>query len=149
MTSPFTPRWTPREPPLQAVAVAAVTTGPAGPAARALAAAVVEGLDDGRTARLRAVHCADWLIVLSDDPAGADLPWADGVRWLGHDSGLLLPTHLTVRPAPGLVARAAARQVPETHGLLVLLPGLLLSAPRPRRPVTGEQLRQFPQGDRT
>ncbi|WP_459179345.1 bpX5 domain-containing protein [Streptomyces sp.] len=141
--SPWTPRWTPREPPLPAVAAAA-----SGPAARALAAAVIAGRDDGSTARLRAAHAADWLVVLSDDPAGADLPWADGVHWLGRDSGLLVPTHLTLQPDPGLVARAAARHVPDAPTLVVLLPGLLLSTPTPRRPVATEQLRQLLQGER-
>ncbi|MFI1394655.1 hypothetical protein [Streptomyces sp. NPDC020681] len=132
----FAPRWTPREPPLPAVAAAAQ-----GAAARALADAVRDGLDDGRTSRLRAARADDgWLIVLSDDPAGADLPWADGVHWLGMDSGLLLPAHLAVRPDAALVAHAVARRVPDTHTLLALLPGHLLSAPVPRRPVRKEQL---------
>lgn len=119
-----------------------------GPVVHALAAAVIAGLDDSRTSRLRAAHAEGWLIVLSDDPAGSDLPWADGIHWLGHDSGLLVPTHLTLRPDPGLVARAAARQVPDAHTLVVLLPGLLLSAPKPQRPVAEEQLRPLLRKDR-
>ncbi|MFF3689456.1 hypothetical protein [Streptomyces sp. NPDC002187] len=130
------PRWITREPPLPAVAVAAEGAG-----TKALAAAVSAGLDDGHGARLRAVRGDGWLVVLSDDPTGSDLPWADGVHWLGRDgSGLLLPTHLTLDPAPDLVVRAVARGVPASHTLLVMLPGRLLSGPAPQRPVTRELL---------
>ncbi|MQY13720.1 hypothetical protein SRB5_38710 [Streptomyces sp. RB5] len=107
-------RFVPREPPLTPTAVAA-----RGPAAEALRAAA-------RTT-LRVAQADGWLLLLSRDPRGADLPWADGVHWLAPDQGLYLPTHLTTDPPPALVARAAARRAPRGHTLLALLPGHLLA----------------------
>ncbi|MEV6103191.1 hypothetical protein AB0M28_00555 [Streptomyces sp. NPDC051940] len=131
----FTPRLVPREPPLPATAVAAH-----GSAAVALADAVRRGLADGRTARLRAAAADGWLLVLSDDVGGADLPWADGVHWLAHEHGLYLPAHRRVEPHPALVARAAAARAPRGHTLIALLPGVLLCAAPPQRPVTERDL---------
>ena len=78
--------WRPRASPLTPVAVAA-----RGDVARALARRLL-ALDDDALSALRGVAGADVLLV-----AGTDLPWVDGVLYLGRDpaaAALLLPTAL-------------------------------------------------------
>ncbi|WP_371501550.1 hypothetical protein OG871_32015 [Kitasatospora sp. NBC_00374] len=114
-------QWHRREPPLPAAAVLAL-----GPAVPALARATAERLAGG--AALRAVADEQSLVVLG---AGADLPWADGVRYLGRDGGTLLPTTACPTPAPALWRQALA---PGDGLLLVLVPGLALVADLPTGP---------------
>ncbi|WP_405528147.1 hypothetical protein OG592_09620 [Streptomyces avidinii] len=123
-------RWERREPPLPAAAVLAV-----GDAVPGLAAAALERVRDG--ARLG---------VLADDAPGlpaadrallvlgaeADLPWADGARYLGRDAGLLVPTTARPAPAPPLWRRALGAAEGQ---LCVLVPGRALVADPPA-PVT-------------
>lgn len=117
------PAWRPREPPLAPVAVLA-----RGGAAAGLVAATVARLDAG--AVLRVTAGPSWLLVLG---AAADLPWAEGVTYLGDDDGLLVPTTL-VNDVPADVLRAAlARRVPPEHALLALVGDDVLSSPRPVR----------------
>jgi len=64
-----------------------------GPAAEALALRVLERSDD-ELSRLRGQVAPQLLVVLGDED---QLPWSDGVHYLGRDPRaplLLLPTHL-------------------------------------------------------
>ncbi|GAA1934494.1 hypothetical protein [Kitasatospora viridis] len=124
-------RWERREPPLAVAGVAGC-----GPAARALAGATRERLTSG--ARLRAVADRRTLVVLGEPD---DLPWAEGVRYLGWDGGVLVPT--TARPWPAaalwreaLMPDAASADAPSSDvpHLVVLLPGTALVAELPTRP---------------
>jgi hypothetical protein len=97
----------PRAVPLAPVAVAA-----RGPAAAALAARLA-GRDDAALGRLSAVSAPGLLLVIG---AAEELPWVDGVVYLGKDPAapsLLLPTALEPDvPAPlferAILARARA-----------------------------------------
>ncbi|AUY47817.1 hypothetical protein [Streptomyces sp. CB01881] len=60
--------------------------------------------------------------------AGADLPWADGARYLGRDAGLLVPTTARPGPAAALWRRALGA---EDGQLCVLVPGHALVADPP------------------
>lgn len=114
--------WARREPPLTPAAVLAT-----GDATQALASAVRERLDAGL--ELRAAADADSLLVLGD---AGDLPWVDGVRYLGWDGRTLTPT--THRPLPSAdLWRAAVSQGPDDDRLVVLLPGRALVTAVPRR----------------
>ncbi|WKD31816.1 hypothetical protein [Streptomyces xanthophaeus] len=126
----FPLRWERREPPLPAAAVLAV-----GDAVPGLAAAALERVRGGARLGVLAddgpgLPAADRaLLVLGDE---ADLPWADGARYLGRDAGLLVPT--TARPAPA--APLWRRAVGAAEGqLCVLVPGRALVADVPA-PVT-------------
>ncbi|MCG6497724.1 hypothetical protein [Kitasatospora sp. A2-31] len=122
----FALRWERREPPLPAAAVLAL-----GDAVPALAAAARERLRAG--ARLG--------VLVDDDPSlpaadrallvlgpEADLPWADGARYLGRDAGLLVPT--TARPGPAAVLWRRALGAAEGR-LCALVPGRALVADPP------------------
>ncbi|PWK74827.1 hypothetical protein BCL76_101561 [Streptomyces sp. CG 926] len=122
----FPLRWERREPPLPAVAVLAV-----GDAVPGLAAATLERIRAGARLGVLAddgpsLPAADRaLLVLG---AEADLPWADGARYLGRDAGLLVPT--TARPEPA--AALWRRAVGAAEGrLCVLVPGRALIADPP------------------
>lgn len=115
--------WSPREPPLAPVAV----TAPRHRAA-ALAAAAVARARAG--ADLRAVAAAGRVVVVGAEP---DLPWCEGVTYLGRDGGLLLPT-ATAPSVPADVLRAAVQPlVPPGCGLVAVLPDAVLAAPIPVR----------------
>ncbi|MER6397130.1 hypothetical protein ABT263_13920 [Kitasatospora sp. NPDC001603] len=117
--SPSVPlRWERREPPLPAAAVLAL-----GDAVAALAVAARERLAGG--ARLGVVAGDGALLVLG---AEADLPWADGARYLGLDAGVLVPTTARPRPAAALWRRAVGA---EGDRLCVLFPGHALVADPP------------------
>jgi hypothetical protein len=116
------PGWVLREPPLPAYAVLARGDTVPGLAARA-AARLAAG------AELRVAAAPGWLLVI-----GADLPWAPGVRYLGRDGGLLVPTTLAVQPSADLLHRALRRRVPADHSLIVAIDDTVLSAPLPARP---------------
>ncbi|MGW7333414.1 bpX5 domain-containing protein [Streptomyces sp. NPDC054840] len=123
-------RWERREPPLPTVAVLAV-----GDAVPGLAAAALERIRDGARLGVLAddgpsLPAADRVLLVLG--AEADLPWADGVRYLGRDAGLLVPT--TARPVPA--AALWRRAVGAAEGrLCVLVPGRALVADPPA-PVT-------------
>lgn len=73
-------------------------------------AARLLALDDATLQTLRGVASPSLLII-----AGADLPWVDGVVYLGRDSGapqLYLPTTRDPDVPAALVARAIARRHP-------------------------------------
>ncbi|WP_329491420.1 hypothetical protein OG618_33760 [Kitasatospora sp. NBC_01246] len=112
-------RWERREPPLPAAAVLAL-----GAAVAALAVAARERLAGG--ARLGVVAGDGALLVLG---AEADLPWADGARYLGLDAGVLVPTTARPRPAAALWRRAVGAE--GDRRLCVLLPGHALVADPP------------------
>jgi hypothetical protein len=79
---------------------------------------------------LRAAAGDGWLVVL-----GEELPWADGVTYLGWDSGILVPT--TQRPIP---PTAILRGALPSAELTVLLPGLVLLSAAPRRVADPDRL---------
>src|SRR5262249_1650206 len=103
--------WRPRAVPLEPRAAAA-----SGRAARALAARLLER-EDATLARLSGVAGEDVLLVAG---AAAELPWVDGIVYLGRDvaaPSLLLPTCLEpVLPLPlverALVAKLEAPALP-------------------------------------
>ncbi|WP_345709286.1 hypothetical protein [Kitasatospora paranensis] len=144
MSLPSVPlRWERREPPLPAAAVLAV-----GDAVPALAAATRERVRGGaRLAVLAddeaALPAADRaLLVLG---AEADLPWADGARYLGRDAGLLVPT--TARPVPA--AALWRRVIGAADRLGVLVPGHALVADTPAPITAPEALDAFTRPART
>lgn len=102
-----------------------------GESARALARRTLE-LEDDHLSRLRAAGgTADCLLLLLGDLA--DLPWADGVVYLGKDEdapSLLLPTMLASSAPLPLVERLILRRSGDLPLPVVFLPqtGLLLSA---------------------
>jgi hypothetical protein len=100
-----------------------------GAVAAFLAAATHRRLQDG--AELRAVADPEYLVVLG---AEADLPWADGARYLGWDgSALTLTTH-RVLPAADLWREAAiAEDGSDSRSLVVVLPEQILVSEMPVR----------------
>ncbi|MGW6915339.1 bpX5 domain-containing protein [Kitasatospora sp. NPDC054939] len=127
----FPLRWERREPPLPAAAVLAL-----GDALPALAAATRTRLLAG--ARLAVLADDAALLVLG---AAAELPWADGARYLGRDADLLVPT--TARPLPAAPAlwRSALGARP---GLLcALVPGHALVADPPPPAIDPAALDRF------
>lgn len=113
----LTLRWSRREPPLPIAAVAA-----GGASATRLRASTVERLEHG--AELLVSISADWVLVLG--PAD-DLPWTDGVTYLGCDSGLLLPCALAPSVPAGVLRAALGVDT------LAVLPGVCLVGPAPVR----------------
>jgi hypothetical protein len=122
--------WGPRRAPLLPVAVAA-----RGEAALRLARRLLL-LDDESLARLSGVAGHDVIVVQGE---AEDLPWVEGVGYLGVESEapfLLLPTNYEASwPAP-LLARAFAARVGESETIAVLpQPGLLVPM-KSARPVS-------------
>ena len=88
-----------------------------------LVAAVQRRLAADPTAPLRGARADGVLIVL-----GEELPWADGVAYLGWDCGLLLPT--TIEPdLPADLVREAVHGVAGPAATLVVRPGSILAVP--------------------
>jgi hypothetical protein len=110
--------WTRREPPLRAAAVAGGAE---------LRAATVRRLRAG--AELRVAFGPEWTLVI-----GAELPWADGVTYLGWDDGLLVPTTLAPSTPAGLLRHALPPDA------LAVVPGAVLTGPAPVRPADPERL---------
>jgi hypothetical protein len=110
--------WAPRAVPLEVRAVAAT-----GAAATALGTRLA-GLDDAALAGLAAVAGAGVLVAL-----GRDLPWCDGVVYLGSEPAapsLLLPTALAPSvPAPLLARAVRARLGASELGTVAVLPAPL------------------------
>jgi hypothetical protein len=108
-------QWTARAAPLSPRAVAAT-----GDAVRALARRLLDR-DDAALARLRGVAGPDAVLVVIGD----DLPWVDGVTYLGWDPEaptLLVPTALAPTVPAGLVEAAFARRFPGESSPLAVLP---------------------------
>lgn len=120
-------QWRPLEPPRTPVAVLAEGT-----ALPPLAEATARRVRDG--AFLRAAAADGVLLVVGD---GQQLPWADGVTYLGEEDGLLLPT-LVAPDVPADLLRQALDQRLAPAGprrSLVLLPGRVLTFALADRPV--------------
>lgn len=122
--------WISREPPLPVAA--AVGEGPVG---RRLAAALLGG-GGAETTSVSAALGRNVLLVIGDD-----LPWVDGLHYLGWQGDLLTHTHTTPMVAADLLAARLRRD----HGdrLVVLLQHRILVLPRPRRPADPNVLRQI------
>lgn len=129
--------WRPRQNPLLPVAVAA-----RGDAALRLARRLLL-LDDESLARLEGV-AGDELIVIRG--AEEDLPWVEGVQYLGVDSeapALLLPTNYEASWPQPLLARALAARVEESGAIAVLPQPPLLVPMVSARPVSRRQLTEW------
>ncbi|MBZ5714481.1 hypothetical protein, partial [Nannocystis pusilla] len=116
MTAAIRITWSPRPIPLAPAAVAA-----SGPVAARLADRLLTLADDVLL-RLRGVAGRD-LVVLTGE--SSDLPWLDGVDYLGRDPlapGLYIPTTLEPAPAAALLERALRRRAPQLAAPLALLP---------------------------
>ena len=122
--------WRRRDPPLSPSAVVA-----RGDAVAGLAAATAKRVVAG--AELRVSASEGWLLVLGEP---ADLPWAEGVSYLGWDEGLLLPTTRACHPPADLVRAALLPQLPTDGGLVVLLGGDVLVSAVPARVADPAQL---------
>jgi hypothetical protein len=110
--------WVVREPPLAPVAVAAT-----GAAASRLVAALLRRVSLGGLAGV----AGEGVVVV----IGEELPWAEGVVYLGRDPdapGVLLPTRLRPGVPVDLFARAARAKVPEAAWPVAVLasPALLV-----------------------
>ena len=125
--------WTSRPTPLRPAAV--LGHGPVTQLlARALADRVSRGID-------LEVHAGDgYLLAIGDE---AELPWVDGVTWLGRDGALLVPTTLAPTPDVGLVGRAIARHIGSRIGWVALLPDLVLVGERSMGIVDARALREI------
>ncbi|PYC84708.1 hypothetical protein C7C46_07285 [Streptomyces tateyamensis] len=126
-------RWERREPPLPVAGVAGL-----GPAAVGLAVATRERLAAG--AGLRAAADSDTLVVLGEP---GELPWAEGVRYLGWDGGALVPTTARPWPSAALWREALVPTAASDGGaprLVVLLPEAALVAELPTRSAAPEAL---------
>ena len=112
--------WRPRETPLPPVAAVGV-----GAASVALARRLLECSAD-RLARLQGAATPDVLVVLGLE---AELPWADGVVYLGREPaapGLLVPTHLTPDVPVALLEAAVLRKVRGSPVAVVPVAGQLI-----------------------
>jgi len=108
--------WGPRRAPLTPTGQLAL-----GPVSRALGQRLL-GADDEALARLRGVSASGLLIVLG---ALEDLPWVDGVIYLGRDPGapaLLLPTNLEPKAPLPLVEAALLRRLGRGSPPVAVLP---------------------------
>lgn len=116
MTAAIPIRWSARAVPLTPTAVVAC-----GPVAARLADRLLTFADD-LLLRLRGVAGRD-LIVLTGE--SSDLPWLDGVDYLGRDPlapGLYIPTTLEPTPSVVLLERALRRRAPQLAAPLALIP---------------------------
>jgi len=115
-------RWGPREPPLPPCGLAA-----RGEVARALAKKLLARPDDA-LASLRGVAGKGLLVLLGD---AEDLPWEDGVVYLGRDEAapsLLLPSHLAPRVSAALLERAFLARAPGAPLAVLVEPPALVPA---------------------
>jgi hypothetical protein len=125
------PTWSPRDPPLLCVAVAAF-----GPAASALAGSTLQRLGAGQL--LTASAGDGWLLVFG---AAEDLPWCDGAVYLGNDSGCLVPTSQRCSVPPDLVRASLVEQRPRPADVFVLLPGHALETLMPTARPDADRIR--------
>lgn len=129
--------WVPRETPLLPAAVAA-----RGDAALRLARRLLL-LDDESLARLEGV-AGNELIVIKG--AAEDLPWVEGVQYLGvdHDApALLLPTNYEASLPKPLLARALAARAGESGTIAVLPQPALLVPMKSARSVSRQALTEW------
>jgi hypothetical protein len=120
--------WRPRELPLEPCAVVAT-----GDTVRRLAARLLE-LGDEALRPLRTAGSARALVVLA---ALENLPWADGVRYVGRDPrapGLLWPTSSEPTLPAALVERALRSTLSTAATHVVLPEGLLIPTELARAP---------------
>lgn len=110
--------WRPRVIPLSAGA--AIARGGAAP----LLAARLSSMRDEELARLRGAATPELIAI-----AGTDLPWIDGIEYLGRDEELFLPTALAPSVPVPLLARAIAlrHQSLQAPFALAAKPELLIS----------------------
>ena len=126
--------WSPRDPPLPALAVVGV-----GPVALALARRVL-AVEDAALARWSGVAGPGVLVLLGDTES---LPWVDGVVYLGRDAAapsLLLPCTLAPSVAPALLDRALVARARAGTPLAVLPRSGHLVPVGAARPVSRETL---------
>lgn len=126
--------WEPLEPPREPTAVLAT-----GPAARRLAAAVLDRTRKGRV--LRTVFSADTILVLGD---AEHLPWVDGATYLGREDGVLLPTVAAPSVPADLLRSALTNTIPGAE--YAVLPGRLYSFPTPTGETDQAWLAQYASG---
>lgn len=138
MTASLAATWRPRAEPLAPAAVVA---------ADAVAPRLVDrllALADDALARLRGVANAS-LVVLTGDPT--DLPWLDGVVYLGRDPAaptMYIPTTLEPSVPAALLERALRRRSPTlTPPLAVLLDPPRLVSLADARPLSRARLRAW------
>ncbi|WAS92418.1 bpX5 domain-containing protein [Nannocystis punicea] len=115
MTAAIHVTWRTRAVPLSPQAVAA-----AGPVAARLVDRLLTFTDDALT-RLRGVAGPDLLVLTGES---ADLPWLDGVEYLGRDPlapGLYIPTTLEPAPVAALLERALRQRAPQLAPPLALV----------------------------
>lgn len=116
MTAGVGVTWSPRSEPLVPCACIA-----RGPIARTLGHTMLTW-DATRLARVKACAGEGVLVLLGES---ADLPWSDGVVFLGRDPAaphLLLPTNRRPDVPVDLFARAVAAHLPEAAKAGVILP---------------------------
>jgi len=89
-------------------------------------------------AELRAAADTDCVVALGDP---RDLPWVDGVTYLGWDSGLLVPTMLAPWPPAPLIRESLGIELE----LVVLLRDRVLVSPIPVRPADPAALADGPE----
>ena len=134
MTERIPVAWLPRPMPLEPVGVAA-----RGEAARALAARLLSRPDE-ELAALRGVAGPDVLIALG---SGGNLPWVDGVVYLGREPDcplLLLPTTHGPSVPPQLLEQALVERAGGSPPLAVLLDPPLLVSTVEARPIARASL---------
>ena len=110
--------WLPRAVPL--TIGAAIARGNAAP----LLAQRLLSMSDDQLARIRGVATSDLIAI-----AGTELPWVDGIEYLGRDDQLFLPTALAPDVAVPLLARAITLRHPKLQAPIALAaePELLVS----------------------
>ncbi|HYQ04722.1 MAG TPA: hypothetical protein VER96_38875 [Polyangiaceae bacterium] len=105
-------------------------------------------LDEQRLSRLRAVRGADFLLLQG---SSSDLPWCDGLIYLGKDEAapqLLLPTTVTPNVPTALFERALVRHCQSIPAPLLgpwavsFEPPLLISLAE-SRPLSPERVRRW------
>ena len=126
--------WVRREPPLPARAVVARDDAVVG-LAEAVEARLAAGAD------LRVCSGRGWLLALGEE---GDLPWSDGVTYLGWDAGVLTPTTLRSTVPPDLLHLALRRRASAGHALLVAIGPDVVTAPMPTRAAVAGALRALP-----
>ena len=127
-------RWRPRHDPLRPVAAAV-----SGAAARRL---VERLLEDDERHRLTGVASDRGLVVV----AGDQLPWVDGVLYLGRSEAapaLLLPTALEPTVPEALLEQAVSRQVGRVAPVAVIPAPPLLVPVAAARPLSAPVLRHW------
>lgn len=112
--------WTPRDHPLEVVAVCGFDAVAAG--LRAVAA-----VRSRPGAPFRVAEADDAVVLLGHEK---DLPWLDGVTYLGWEGEVLVPTTLVPTPPADLVRPLLARG----SDLIVLVPGHVLVSRMPWHP---------------